>query len=112
MTKVLVSGGAGFIGSHVAEQYLAAGFQVTVIDDLSSGRLENLPRGAKFVRCDIGSEEARSLAATGFDILNHHAAQMDVRVSVADPRRDARVNLDGLLNLLEGARAGGVQRVV
>jgi UDP-glucose 4-epimerase len=110
--RALVTGGAGFIGSHVADAYLAAGFDVTVIDDLSSGRVENLPRGVKFVRCDIGSDEARSLAATGFDVVNHHAAQMDVRVSVADPRRDARINLDGLLNLLEGARAGGVRRVV
>lgn len=113
MTKrVLVTGGAGFIGSHVAETYLAAGFDVTIIDDLSSGRVENLPRGATFVRCDIGSDEARGIAASGFDVLNHHAAQMDVRVSVEDPRRDARVNLDGLLNLLEGGRAGGLRRVV
>lgn len=111
-SRVLVTGGAGFIGSHVAETYLGAGFEVTVVDDLSSGRRENLPRGVKFVRCDIGSDEARDLAATGFDVLNHHAAQMDVRVSVADPRRDARINLDGLLNLLEGARAGGLRRVV
>jgi len=110
--RVLLTGGAGFIGSHLAERYVEAGFDVTVIDDLSSGRLENLPRGVKFVRCDICSDDARTLAASGFDILNHHAAQMDVRLSVADPRRDARINLDGLLNLLEGARAGGVRRVV
>lgn len=110
--RVLLTGGAGFIGSHVADHYLAAGYEVTVIDDLSSGRMENLPRAAKFVRCDIGSAEARNVAAAGFDILNHHAAQMDVRVSVADPRKDARINIDGFLNVLEGARSGGVRRVV
>lgn len=111
--RVLVTGGAGFIGSHVADRYLAHGFEVTVLDDLSSGRRENVPEAATFVHADIGSPEARQLlAGGGFAILNHHAAQMDVRVSVADPQKDARINLLGLLNLLEGARAGGVRRVV
>ena len=111
--RVLVSGGAGFIGSHVAEAYLAAGDEVTVLDDLSTGRRENLPRGVRFVHADIRSAEARDLLAQGrFELLNHHAAQMDVRRSVADPLFDLDVNLRGLLNLLEGARAGGVRRVV
>ena len=111
--RVLLTGGAGFIGSHVAEAYLAAGREVTILDDLSHGRIENIPRGARFVRSDINAPEARELAATGgFDVLNHHAAQMDVRVSVADPLFDARANILGLLNLLEGARKGGVRRVV
>ena len=111
--RVLVSGGAGFIGSHVAEAYLAAGDEVTVLDDLSTGRRENLPRDARFVLADIRSAEARDLFAQGrFELLNHHAAQMDVRRSVADPLFDLDVNLRGLLNLLEGARAGGVRRVV
>jgi UDP-glucose 4-epimerase len=108
--KVLVTGGAGFIGSHVAERYLAEGFEVTVLDDLSSGRRENVPPGAAFVQADVGSAEARELAARGFTILNHHAAQMDVRVSVEDPALDARTNLLGLLNLLEGGRAGALRR--
>ncbi len=111
--RVLISGGAGFVGSHVAEAYLAAGDEVTVLDDLSTGRRENLPRGVRFVLADIRSAEARDLLAQGhFDLLNHHAAQMDVRRSVADPLFDLDVNLRGLLNLLEGARAGGVRRVV
>jgi UDP-glucose 4-epimerase len=111
--RVLLTGGAGFIGSHVADAYLAAGYEVTVLDNLSSGRAENIPRGARFVRGDIGSPEARRLAATGgFTHLNHHAAQIDVRVSVADPARDAQINILGLLNLLEGAREGGIKRVV
>jgi UDP-glucose 4-epimerase len=110
--KVLVTGGAGFIGSHVAERYLAEGFEITVLDDLSSGRRENVPPGATFVHADVGSAEARELAGQGFTILNHHAAQMDVRVSVQDPALDARTNLLGLLNLLEGGRAGALRRVV
>ena len=111
--RVLVSGGAGFVGSHVAEAYLAVGDEVTVLDDLSTGRRENLPRGARFVLADIRSAEARDLFAQGrFELLNHHAAQMDVRRSVADPLFDLDVNLRGLLNLLEGGRAGGVRRVV
>lgn len=113
MTSVLVTGGAGFIGSHVADAYLAAGYAVTVLDDLSSGKRENVPRGARFVQADIGGPEARALLAEGgFGLLNHHAAQMDVRVSVADPAFDARTNVLGLLNLLEGARRGAVPRVV
>ena len=111
--RVLVSGGAGFIGSHVVRAYLAAGDEVTVLDDLSSGRVENLPAAVPLVRVDVRSPEARALVATGgFAVLNHHAAQMDVRRSVADPMYDAQVNVLGLLNLLEGARAGGVRRVV
>jgi UDP-glucose 4-epimerase len=111
--RVVVSGGAGFIGSHVVRAYLAAGDEVTVLDDLSSGRVENLPAGVPLVRVDVRSPEARALVATGgFAVLNHHAAQMDVRRSVEDPMYDAQVNVLGLLNLLEGARAGGVRRVV
>jgi len=111
--RVLITGGAGFIGSHVADAHLAAGDEVTVLDDLSSGRRENVPAGARFVQADIRSPEARALVAGGaFTVLNHHAAQMDVRRSVEDPVFDAGVNVVGLLNLLEGARAGGVRRVV
>jgi UDP-glucose 4-epimerase len=114
MTKrVLVTGGAGFIGSHVAELYLGRGFDVTVLDNLSSGRRENVPPDARFVQEDIRAPAARRLLAEGgFAVLNHQAAQMDVRVSVRDPSFDADVNLLGLLNLLEGAREGGVERVI
>lgn len=111
--RVLVSGGAGFIGSHLVRAHLAAGDAVTVVDDLSSGKRENLPDGVELVQADVRSPEARALVATGgFTILNHHAAQMDVRRSVEDPVYDAQVNVLGLLNLLEGAKAGGVKRVV
>ncbi len=110
---VLVSGGAGFIGSHVASQYLESGHHVTVLDDLSSGRREHIPDGADFVHADICSPEARAvMAERGVTVLNHHAAQMDVRVSVRNPELDARINVMGLLNLLEGGRAGTLRRVV
>jgi UDP-glucose 4-epimerase len=110
---VLVTGGAGFIGSHVADAFLAAGWDVTIIDNLSRGRTENLPRGAQFRRMDVGSPEARELVAKGdFEVICHLAAQIDVRVSVADPVLDAEENLLALLNVLEGAHAGTVRRFV
>jgi UDP-glucose 4-epimerase len=111
--RVMVTGGAGFIGSHVADSYLEQGYDVTVVDDLSTGRRENVPAEAEFVQCGVNDDRARQLLAEGgFAVLNHHAAQMDVRVSVADPLRDERINISGLLNLLEGVRAGGVRRVL
>jgi UDP-glucose 4-epimerase len=112
-TRVLVTGGAGFIGSHVADAYLARGCAVTVLDSLSSGRRENVPAEAEFVHADIRSEDAARLIRDGqFDIVNNHAAQIDVRVSVADPRLDASVNIDGLLNLMQAALGAGVRRFV
>jgi UDP-glucose 4-epimerase len=111
--RVLVTGGAGFIGSHVADAFLAAGDEVTVLDDLSSGARDNVPARARYIEGDVRSPAARELLATGgFAVLCHHAAQLDVRKSVADPVFDADVNLVGLINLLEGARTGGVRRVV
>jgi UDP-glucose 4-epimerase len=111
--RVLVTGGAGFIGSHVADLYLEQGWEVVVLDDLSSGRRENVPAAAQFVKCGVNDAEARALLEDGgFAVLCHHAAQMDVRVSVADPLFDERVNIAGLINLLEGAIRGAVRRVV
>ncbi len=111
--RVLVTGGAGFIGSHIAEAYLAKGWEVVIVDDLSRGHQKNVPAGARFVKADIRSKEARDLLANGkFDVLNHHAAQIDVRVSVDNPALDAEINLVGFANLLDGAGAGGVKRVV
>lgn len=111
--RVLVTGGAGFIGSHIAHAYLAGGWEVVVLDDLSRGKERNIPSGARFVRADIRSPEARRILADGgFTVLNHHAAQIDVRVSVDEPALDATINVVGLVNLLDGAGAGGVRRVV
>lgn len=112
-TRVLVTGGAGFIGSHVADAYLARGFAVTVLDNLRSGRRSNVPDGAEFVEADIRSEEAARLVRDGgFSIVNNHAAQIDVRISVSDPQLDASINIDGLLNLMQAALAGGVHRFI
>lgn len=111
--RVCLTGGAGFIGSHLAEAFLAKGASIVVLDDLSTGRRENLPAGVELVEADIrGSQAAEVVAAGGFDLLVHQAAQMDVRKSVADPRFDADVNILGSLNLLEAARTGGVRRVL
>ena len=111
--SVLVTGGAGFIGSHIAEAYLAAGWSVTCLDNLSRGKREQVPAGAQFVEADIRSTEAAELLADGgFDVLNHQAAQIDVRVSVEDPGTDASINLVGFANLLAGAARGRVRRVI
>lgn len=100
--KILVTGGAGFIASHVADAYLANGHDVTIVDDLSSGRMENVNPKANFIKMNIQDDEIKSVFSQGaFDVVNHHAAQMDVRKSVADPKFDARINVLGTLNLLE-----------
>jgi len=110
---VCVTGGAGFIGSHVAEALLAAGHRVLIVDDLSSGRKENVPAGAEFHELDIRSPEAAGLMRDGgVEVLVHHAAQMDVRRSVADPVHDASVNVVGTLNLLEAGRRAALRQVV
>jgi UDP-glucose 4-epimerase len=110
---VLVTGGAGFIGSHVAEAYLARGEDVWIVDDLSSGRRSNVPDGAEFIEMNIQDASLRDLFRdVRFDLVNHHAAQIDVRHSVDDPMFDAGVNVVGLINVLEGAREVGSQRVI
>ncbi len=111
--KVLVTGGAGFIGSHVSDAFVDAGHEVWALDDLSSGRRENLRPEVRLVVADIRSPEAARLVETErFEVMCHLAAQMDVRRSVTDPRFDAEVNIGGFLNLLEAARKSGVRKVV
>jgi UDP-glucose 4-epimerase len=112
VAHVLVTGGAGFIGSHVADRFLAAGHRVVVVDNLTSGKRDNVPAGAQFLELDIGSAEAaRVIRDGGFDIVAHLAAQIDVRRSVEDPMFDARVNVLGTLNLVESVRSSpGAQR--
>ena len=111
---VLVTGGAGFIGSHVAEAYRAQGWSVTVVDNLSSGKRENVPDGVEFVELDVREPELHRLFDRngGFELVNHHAAQIDVRVSVEQPRLDAEINVLGLLNVLEAAREWNTRRVI
>jgi UDP-glucose 4-epimerase len=111
--RVLVTGGAGFIGSHVADACLVRGDAVWVLDDLSSGRRENLPAEAAFVEMDVADPAVRELfREVRFDVVIHHAAQIDVRASVANPANDARVNVLGLLTLAEAALEVGSQRFV
>lgn len=111
--KVLVTGGAGFIGSHVCDLLLARGHEVHVIDDLSSGRTENLDARVKFHKLDIRSQETAQLVLSERpEALFHLAAQMDVRRSVADPRFDSDVNIGGIVNLLEAAVKAGTRRVL
>ena len=104
--KVLVTGGAGFIGSHVADRFLAGDWEVTIVDDLSSGREDNLPPSARFVRGDITTPDAADLVRDGrFDVICHLAAQIDVRRSVLDPVYDATRNILGTLNLMRAVHA-------
>jgi len=112
--RVLVTGGAGFIGSHVADLFISRGDEVSIVDDFSTGRPENVPSGATLHEMRIESDDFRELVrASRFDLVIHLAAQMDVRKSVADPAADARINILGTLNLIEGIRAGAYRtRVV
>jgi UDP-glucose 4-epimerase len=116
--RALVTGGAGFIGSNLVDALLDRGDEVTIVDDFSSGRRENLrtaiARGAALEEADIRDAERLRRALTGArpDIVFHLAAQIDVRKSIEDPAFDAGVNVVGTINLLEAARQTGVKRVV
>jgi UDP-glucose 4-epimerase len=111
--KVLITGGAGFIGSHVADSYLGAGHDVIIVDNLATGNTKNVPKKARFYLLDIGSPELDKL----FDlekpeIVNHHAAQISVTVSARDPIHDARINALGLLNLLGTAVRHSIKKFI
>lgn len=111
--RALVTGGAGFIGSHVADALIARGDTVTVVDDLSRGRREQVSAGARFVGCDVaGDGLAGAVAAARPEVIFHLAAQIDVRESVRDPLRDAEVNVLGTVNVLRAAVDAGTRRVV
>src|SRR5216683_4817772 len=111
--KVLVAGGAGFIGSHVCDHFARAGHEVIALDNLSSGRKENLPSSVRLAVLDIRSAEAAALIASEKPYaICHLAAQMDVRKSVEDPRFDAESNILGLLNILEASRRSGVKKFI
>jgi len=111
--KIVVTGGAGFIASHLVDAFLERGHEVHVFDDLSTGQLTNLDAKATLHKVDIAEKEAASLIEQiKPDILSHHAAQMDVRHSVADPTFDARVNILGFINLLESSKNAGVKKVI
>ena len=116
--RALVTGGAGFIGSHLVDTLLERGDEVEVLDDLSTGRRENLTAaleaGAKLVEADVSDESsvAGTIESRPPDAIFHLAGQMDVRVSVSDPFFDARVNVGGTINVLDAARQAGTGRVV
>lgn len=112
--KILVTGAAGFIASHVADAYARLGHDVVVLDDLSRGSTKNIPNGRRFYEADIQDRAAIEdvFAKEKPDIVNHHAAQMDVRRGVREPIFDAKVNILGSLNLIESAVANGVKRFI
>jgi UDP-glucose 4-epimerase len=111
--RILVTGGAGFIASHVADHLVAAGHDVTVVDNLSMGKREYVPAAAQFYPYDIKSPEAAEVIR-GWrpQVIIHHAAQMSVQVSVSDPVLDAGENILGSLNLLQAAAQAGVEKVI
>ena len=105
MPKALVTGGAGFIGSHVADLFLEKAYQVDIVDDLSSGKRQNIPEDARFYEMGVNSTEFADFVRKGrYDVIVHLAAQMDVRHSVADPINDGTINILGTLNLMEALR--------
>ena len=113
MAKILVTGGAGFIGSHVVDLFLDRGFEVIILDDLSTGRASNINPNAKFYQMDIRDPGIRKVfELEGPDYISHHAAQMDVRRSVAQPLFDAEVNILGSINLIECAKEFNVKHFI
>ena len=113
MSTILVTGGAGFIGSHVVDGLIAEGHRVVVVDDLSTGKEEHINPKAQFYQLDICDPKLREVfAKEGIEWVNHHAAQIDVRRSVAEPQEDERINIQGLLNILENCVRYGVKGVI
>jgi UDP-glucose 4-epimerase len=112
--KILVTGGAGFIGSHVVDRFLKDGHEVWVLDSLVTGSRQNLNPQARFVEIDIRDRErvGELFARERFDVLDHHAAQMDVRKSTEDPLYDAEVNVLGSINLIVNAAKHGVKKII
>ncbi len=111
--KILVTGGCGFIGSHIVDAYLDMGHKVAVIDNLSTGDIKNLNARAKFFKEDICNKNIKKIfEQEKFDIINHHAAQINVRTSVDDPIFDANVNIMGSLNLLDLAMKYSIKKFI
>lgn len=112
--KILVTGGAGFIASHIVDAYIADGHDVVIIDDLSTGKEKFINPKAKFYKADIRNKDKieEIFKKEKPEVLNHHAAQISVRESVADPANDAQINILGLLNLLEAGRKYGLKKVI
>tara|TARA_Y100000034_G_scaffold117993_1_gene158194 strand:- start:8222 stop:9154 length:933 start_codon:yes stop_codon:yes gene_type:complete len=112
MKKVLVTGGAGFIGSHIVDQLLGKEYEVVVLDDLSKGNRENLPVGVKIIEADITEDLCNIFLEEEPDIVIHTAAQVMLRASIEDPVFDAKTNILGTINVLEACRKAGVKKIV
>ena len=111
--KILVTGGAGFIGSHVVDAYIDKGHDVVVVDNLVTGQMENVNPKAKFYKMNIGDAGLFDIfKEEKFDAVNHHAAQMDIRLSVKDPIYDAQNNILGTINLLQASVQNGVKKFI
>jgi UDP-glucose 4-epimerase len=111
--NILITGGAGFIGSSIADAYKGLGHDIVIVDNLSSGMLENVPKGTAFYQMDIRDEGFTDIVREhNIDIINHHAAQIDVRRSVEDPRYDLSVNVLGSLNVIEAGLQNSVRRII
>ncbi len=110
--KALVTGGAGFIGSHLARELLEQGLEVVILDDLSMGVEENIPTGAKFVKGDVRSDSALLQALDGVDIVFHEAAKVSIRSSIKDFYDDADINFMGTLKLLQNCADSHVKKIV
>ncbi len=112
--RILVTGGAGFIASHIVDGYINLGHKVIIVDNLSSGRKDFVNKKAVFYKADIRDKLAieHIINKENPDIINHHAAQISVRISAEDPLLDAEINILGLLNLLEASRKRGVKKII
>ncbi|MEE4311809.1 MAG: NAD-dependent epimerase/dehydratase family protein [candidate division KSB1 bacterium] len=111
--KILVTGGAGFIGSHVVDAYIEKGHDVVVVDNLVTGQMENVNPKAKFFKMNIGDSGLfKIFKEEKIDAVNHHAAQMDIRLSVKDPIYDAQNNILGTINLLQASVQNGVKKFI
>jgi UDP-glucose 4-epimerase len=111
--KILVTGGAGFIGSNVVDGYIENGHNVVVVDNLFTGKRDNINPEATFYEADIRSQEiAKIIEKERPEVINHHAAQISVPASVQDPAFDADVNIKGLLNIVESSRKNGIRKVI
>jgi UDP-glucose 4-epimerase len=113
MSKILVTGGAGFIGSHIVDRLIELRHKVIVVDNLATGYRRNVNPAARFYELDVRDPEfARLIEAERPEVINHHAAQTMVRVSTEQPQYDAQVNILGILNLLTAAAKSGVRKVI
>ena len=111
--NILVTGGAGFIGSHISDALIDDGHKITIVDNLSIGKIENVPSDAEFIRVDITDKELSDVFEDGkFDIVYHLAAQMDVRVSVSDPVADLMTNIAGSVKILSLCVEHNVKRFI